>query len=164
MYRVWKKKTNVYCKETKALARNIESRLQKVTSKSELNELHTEWLAFVGFHDGAILDAHWNLETFWDSKVWLFLLDSELIFLSATSWVKLTKRKRLKRLNQRKSWFERKTNPRNPKFRMTTPPKTLLPNHQLPRLRLPRFRLKTLLKTRKKCQKKPLKKWPTNFY
>ena len=72
MYRVWKKKTNVYSRETKAMARSIESKLQKITSKTELEKLYNEWLTFVGFHDSAILDAHWNLETFWDQKVGIY--------------------------------------------------------------------------------------------
>ena len=84
MYRVWKKKAKVYARDTKALARNIESKLQKVTSKSELEELYSEWLNFAGYHDSAILDAHWNLEVFWDEKVLVFsflcciVLDSSL--------------------------------------------------------------------------------------
>ena len=69
MYRAWEKKCKKYSKETKAFARNLETKFKKVKDKEELRKLHKEWCDFIDVHDELILESHWNLVVFWDKKV-----------------------------------------------------------------------------------------------
>ena len=105
MYRLWKKKLKCYNKDTHVIARNLEDVLRNVSSVSELQKMHREWLKFIAFHDSSIMDSHWNLESFWDQKVICGVLFCLLTYFSAISLrVKSTRLVPMeKRKNQRKN-------------------------------------------------------------
>ena len=69
MYRDWRKKTKAFAKECRLQSKTIRKKLSKVKDVSKLKTHHKHYLDFIQYFDSLLMDSHWSLELYWETKV-----------------------------------------------------------------------------------------------
>ena len=72
MFRKWDITVQKFAKDSKKISKRIQNICEKMDEK-KLKRYHSLYLEFIHKLENSVLDAHINLDNFFDSKVFFFL-------------------------------------------------------------------------------------------